>query len=718
MTQDKKDAALIKATEVGNYNNVQRLLDDGANIEAKNEYGNTVLISAISNSRFDIAELLIKRGANVNVAGTHGYTALIHAAARNRIDIVKLLMNNGANIDIATNDGYTALILAASNGHIDIAQFLINNGANIDIATNDGYTALIKAASNGHIDIVQLLINNGANIDIAENDGYTALIKAPSNGHIDIVQLLIDNGANINAVEKFGRTALILTASKGSIDMVQLLINNGALIPDNMVNDNSKINDILKTGRIADKIFYNQPLTAKDKIFIATDGCDGEMIQQRFLSLFSQYGGQSILSETMTKGTKLEAMAKELLAIVTKHEAALDSSGLDFVLGEFYNLGMFSKKFVLLWLEGINEKHELSIKLEDEDFFEKILANKDHIDEEFFAQLQERNFQKLHKQYLQKNHLLEFLKQLINSPNFFKLLCTIEIEKKSAELYAPSQAILSLLKNPDVLLTKHTKAALSKVVASLEQSIVPLDKDGSFHIPPLEGEEPNDNLLDPENSYADLPALESTEMATSPIEIRTVISALDGATASTNALGKNPAVILLENEASKETSLPPSVLFQGGILAGNTLFNPALRWLDDKITGENPDKNWYNYYAEALAPKSLLKFTISSLLSALGMTPAEIGLYSKLSGDLIAGEAKPTFEYAASNMFYMANYFAAFCAVTAAKHSEFSREHPFTSGIIISTSFEFVKIPYHLIQNYFNAEDHLIGKDDSSISEF
>jgi ankyrin repeat protein len=73
---------------------------------------------------------LIAAGANVNAKDRFGETALMFAAAVTRnIRIVKLLIADGADVHAKTEDGDTALIIAAKRGHTGIVELLKKAGA-------------------------------------------------------------------------------------------------------------------------------------------------------------------------------------------------------------------------------------------------------------------------------------------------------------------------------------------------------------------------------------------------------------------------------------------------------------------------------------------------------------------------------------------------------------------------------------------------------------
>lgn len=124
-------SGLNRAIHRGDISEVQKLLDEGADVNAKN-FGNTALILAIENGHTDIAKLLIDRGANVNeTGGLYEFQPLNLAAIYGHTAIVKLLIDRGADVNAKNKYGNTPLIHALHNGHTEIAKLLLDRGAEV-----------------------------------------------------------------------------------------------------------------------------------------------------------------------------------------------------------------------------------------------------------------------------------------------------------------------------------------------------------------------------------------------------------------------------------------------------------------------------------------------------------------------------------------------------------------------------------------------------------
>ena len=87
------------------------------------------LIAAARTGHSGTVRDMLASGANVNVRDEHGNTALIEAARNGHDDVVRTLLTAGADVKIKNREGKTALMLAAQGGHEDTAQALRSGGA-------------------------------------------------------------------------------------------------------------------------------------------------------------------------------------------------------------------------------------------------------------------------------------------------------------------------------------------------------------------------------------------------------------------------------------------------------------------------------------------------------------------------------------------------------------------------------------------------------------
>ena len=143
------------AAELGNIEAVKQHLDDGTEVNAKDENGLTPLHFAKTK---EIADLLISKGADVNAKEAKNRITPLHWAAwRGRKEIAELLIAKGADLNTKNKDGGTPLHNAAWKGHVEIAKLLIVKNADVNAKDVEGQTPLDWAVAFDQTEIADLL---------------------------------------------------------------------------------------------------------------------------------------------------------------------------------------------------------------------------------------------------------------------------------------------------------------------------------------------------------------------------------------------------------------------------------------------------------------------------------------------------------------------------------------------------------------------------------
>ncbi len=243
MSTNELNQALISAVERGCFDQVQKLLAAGADINGEitvtGSHGRgegcmdyrtdyKLLEYASLYGYIDIVRELIKAGAGNCPDAV--YPSLIGAARQGHLDLLRELIIVAANLkhpdwaaaDLLINK---ALVAAAYEGQLDVMLELIKAGANINYV--HGYletTALIEAAEQGHVDVVKELVKMGADLNYVDKNGEAALFKAVKRGRLDVVKELIGAGAYVNLANRAGDTALMYAIKEHNFDLVQSLL--------------------------------------------------------------------------------------------------------------------------------------------------------------------------------------------------------------------------------------------------------------------------------------------------------------------------------------------------------------------------------------------------------------------------------------------------------------------------------------------------------------
>jgi ankyrin repeat protein len=156
---------LFDAVIQGDPDQVRSLLSNGADVNAGFRNGLTVLMcaalagnfeslprpyippvkSVAIGDRIEMVKLLIGVGADVNAKDDFGDTLLMYAARGGSLETVNLFIAKGLDVNARAKDGITALMFAAGIGKYEVVKTLVQKGADIDVKDNHNRTALTWA---------------------------------------------------------------------------------------------------------------------------------------------------------------------------------------------------------------------------------------------------------------------------------------------------------------------------------------------------------------------------------------------------------------------------------------------------------------------------------------------------------------------------------------------------------------------------------------------
>ena len=239
ISADEKD--LFSASKHGNKEKVRKLLSPGIIKYDQNflacgiwKLVHTPLQVAAINGHSGVVQILIDEGADPNKTDKYGDTILVQVLAANistkrQNEVVKVLIDGGADPNKEGEEGQAPLHIAAGNGRPDVAQLILECGGDPNKSDRDwGWTALHYASSEDRRILTKVLLDGGAAPNTVDKEGQTPLDLASFHGFKQVVKLLLEAGANPNVVNKKGYTPLILAAREDHLDVARLLIDAGA----------------------------------------------------------------------------------------------------------------------------------------------------------------------------------------------------------------------------------------------------------------------------------------------------------------------------------------------------------------------------------------------------------------------------------------------------------------------------------------------------------
>ncbi|EPE36603.1 Ankyrin repeat-containing protein [Glarea lozoyensis ATCC 20868] len=168
---------LLAAVVEGDPKDVQRLLDEGANLSVKNRDGLTPLHLAVQQQDTFMVNRLLERGANTEATSNDGSKPLFIAAAfstASAVLIVEDLLKFNSDVESFNQETRTtAFYQAVDADNWRVAKILLERGADVDAKNSDGQTALYSAVQRGNIRLTKLLLKHGADSKIKLEDGST-----------------------------------------------------------------------------------------------------------------------------------------------------------------------------------------------------------------------------------------------------------------------------------------------------------------------------------------------------------------------------------------------------------------------------------------------------------------------------------------------------------------------------------------------------------------
>lgn len=179
---------LFRAAHEGDVKGIERLVVEGADVDARDPRGRTPAHVAAFASEDEALRALAEAGADMNALEHRAYDVVTIAAVANDPELMSLAIALGNNPDLMTSpyDG-TALIAAAHLGHVEVVRRLIAAGAPLDHVNNLHWTAVMESVVLGdggpnHLAVLDSLLSAGADRTLADRDGVTPLEHAESRG--------------------------------------------------------------------------------------------------------------------------------------------------------------------------------------------------------------------------------------------------------------------------------------------------------------------------------------------------------------------------------------------------------------------------------------------------------------------------------------------------------------------------------------------------------
>jgi len=198
-TDPKGNTSLHTAAHRAPHNIFSKIVDAGANVEAKNKYAQRPIHIAAKYGKLESVKLLLEKGVSITTGGESRNLMPIHyAVISNYLEVVKLFVEHDpSQINAHTLYRSTPLHLAAEFGRLEILEWLLEHDqVKINLRNGNRDTALHMAAREGRMNVISFLIENGADQSAVNNDGYTALDAVRAEKVLGVITYLEKIGAD------------------------------------------------------------------------------------------------------------------------------------------------------------------------------------------------------------------------------------------------------------------------------------------------------------------------------------------------------------------------------------------------------------------------------------------------------------------------------------------------------------------------------------------
>ncbi|KAG8531785.1 uncharacterized protein KY384_003421 [Bacidia gigantensis] len=236
--------------------NLNALIDAGADIDAVIAGGGTCLHGACNLGLDGTCDLLLDKGASLDVIDNIGRTPLAPAIINEHVHIVSRLLDRGAGLSIPDKNGHSALhhaVFSATQSDDAIRETLDTSNSetnleNTDVKAAQGTTSIIdpketmtndstkdqegkalrtaiESARTRRVEIFQLVLARSSNINIQDNSRSTPLHIAAYAGAPHIIISLLKAGADPTITQNMDFTSLHMAICGKSFPCVKAILN-------------------------------------------------------------------------------------------------------------------------------------------------------------------------------------------------------------------------------------------------------------------------------------------------------------------------------------------------------------------------------------------------------------------------------------------------------------------------------------------------------------
>lgn len=225
--KSKDGKSLLHYAILGNaFDVVNELIKRGINVNILDNNLESAIFDCARKAKLELAKILIINNANLELKNNLGETIFHLASSKGDREFIELLVENKINTNIETKDGLYPVHYAVLSSNINIIKYLLSlNNQSFSILDKKKNTLLHYAAKTSNDLLIYFLISEGLNINLMNQDFETPLFNAARYGTRETVLALLNNDAYIDVKNKFRETPVENAREYQKLQIETLLVN-------------------------------------------------------------------------------------------------------------------------------------------------------------------------------------------------------------------------------------------------------------------------------------------------------------------------------------------------------------------------------------------------------------------------------------------------------------------------------------------------------------
>ncbi|CAH0387234.1 unnamed protein product [Bemisia tabaci] len=303
---------LMMAVKENRSSFIDRLVDLGCDVNARNHENYNALHIAAMFSREDVVKLVLnKKGIDILAPGGAKQQTAVHLVACRQTgtatSILRILLAAaGKEIRLKSDGkGRIPILLAVEAGNQSMCRELLSQQAaeQLRATTDNGDTALHLAARKRDVDMVRILVDYGSNVDSQNGEGQTPLHIAAAEGDEALVKYFYGVRASASITDNQDRTPMHLAAENGHASIIELLADKFRASIFERTKDGSTLMHIASLNGHADCAM----MLFKKGVYLHMPNKDGA----RSIHTAARYGHVGIINTLLQKGEKVDVTTND-----------------------------------------------------------------------------------------------------------------------------------------------------------------------------------------------------------------------------------------------------------------------------------------------------------------------------------------------------------------------------------------------------------------------